>query len=113
MDFVFTRDIARANLLAATSDIREGVYNVASGTETSLLELAQALLTVMGSDLEVEFGPARAVNGVTRRLADTAAARRDLGFHAEVSLLDGLSELVDWWRPIRAEITEGAAVTVA
>ena len=51
MDFVYTADIARANVLAAASDVTEGVYNVASGTETSLLELAEALLRVMGSDL--------------------------------------------------------------
>ena len=82
MDFVFTRDIARANLLAATSDVVEGVYNIASGTETSLLQLAEALLEAMDSDLSVEHGPERAVNGVTRRLADTSAARRDLGFSA-------------------------------
>ena len=53
----------------------EGVYNVASGTETSLLELAEALLRAMDSDLHVEHGPDRAVNGVVRRLADTSAAR--------------------------------------
>ncbi len=107
MDFVFTRDIARANLLAAAGDIREGVYNVASGTETSLLGLAEALLAAMGSDLAVEHGPERAVNGVTRRLADIEAARRDLGFAAEVPLEQGLRELVDWWRPLRAEIAAG------
>jgi len=113
MDFVFTRDIARVNLLAAASDVREGVYNVASGTETSLLELAQALLRAMGSDLDVEHGPERAVNGVTRRLADTTAARVDLGFEATVGLEDGLRELVEWWRPLRAEIAAGRALTKA
>ena len=71
MDFVYIGDVAAANLIAAQSDRTDVVYNVASGTETSLLELAQALLRVMGSDLTVEHGPARAVNGVTRRLADT------------------------------------------
>ena len=74
MDFVYTRDIARANILAAASDVSEGVYNIASGAETSLLELAEALLRAMDSDLRVEHGPERAVNGVTRRLADTTAA---------------------------------------
>jgi UDP-glucose 4-epimerase len=98
MDFVSVPDIARANILAAKSDIVEGVYNVARGEETSLLELAQALLRVMDSDLDVEFGPARAVNGVTRRLADISAAQRDLGFTAEIDLESGLRELVDWWR---------------
>ncbi|WP_263731796.1 NAD-dependent epimerase/dehydratase family protein [Cellulomonas sp. SG140] len=113
MDFVFTRDIARANLLAAASDIRDGVYNVASGTETSLLELAQALLRAMDSDLEVEHGPERAVNGVTRRLADTTAARVDLGFEATVGLEDGLRELVEWWRPQREQIAAGRALSGA
>ena len=107
MDFVFTRDIARANILAATSDVTEGVYNIASGSETSLLGLAEALLEAMDSDLEVEHGPERAVNGVTRRLADTSAAQRDLGFTAEVPLAEGLRELVEWWRPLREEIAAG------
>lgn len=104
MDFVFTRDIARANVLAATSDVTEGHYNVASGRETSLLELATTLLRAMGSDLSVEHGPERAVNGVVRRLADTRAARRDLGFAASVGLEEGLRELVEWWRPLRSQV---------
>src|SRR4051812_47934119 len=84
MDFVFVPDIARANVLAARSAATDDVFNVASGVETSLVGLAEALLGVMGSDLSVEHGPARAVNGVTRRLADTSRARDALGFEAEV-----------------------------
>lgn len=104
MDFIHTRDVARANILAAGSGVREGVYNVASGEETSLLELAEALLRAMDSGLQVEHGPDRAINGVVRRLADVSAARLDLGFAAETGLEDGLRELVDWWRPLRSEI---------
>jgi UDP-glucose 4-epimerase len=104
MDFIHTRDVARANILAAGSGAREGAYNIASGEETSLLELAQALLRAMDSELQVEHGPDRAINGVVRRLADTSAARLDLGFTAETGLEDGLRELVDWWRPLRSEI---------
>jgi len=109
MDFVYTTDIARANVLAAGSDVVDGVYNIASGTETSLVALARALLRAMDSDLEVEHGPERAVNGVSRRLADVGAARRDLGFTAEVGLQDGLRQLVAWWRPLREEIAAGRA----
>ena len=101
MDFVYITDVARANLLAATADVTDEVYNVATGVETSLGGLARALLEVMGSDLEPEYGPERAVNPVARRLASTEAAARDLGFKAEVSLHDGLAELVDWWRAAR------------
>ncbi|MGC5257562.1 NAD-dependent epimerase/dehydratase family protein [Gordonia sp. DT218] len=108
MDFVCVPDIARANVLAARSDIVEGTYNIASGTETSLLELAEALLKVMdATHLGVEHGPERAVNGVIRRLADTSAARRDLGFTATISLEDGLRQLVEWWTPLRDEIAAG------
>jgi UDP-glucose 4-epimerase len=101
MDFVYVGDIARANVLAAASDVTDEVFNVASGVETSLLELAQALLQVMDSDLTVVHGPPRAVNGVTRRLADTAAAHKHLGFEAQVGLLEGLTRLVNWWRSER------------
>lgn len=104
MDFIYTTDVARANVLAAASDIHEGIYNVASGTETSLLGMAEALLRAMGSDLSVEHGPERQVNGVVRRLADTSAAQRDLGFTSRVELEDGLRELSSWWLPLRQEI---------
>ena len=98
MDFVCVPDIARANILAACSDATDEVFNVASGQETSLAQLAAKLLEVMGSDLDVEFGPERAVNKVSRRLADTSAARERLGFSAEIGLEQGLAELVTWWR---------------
>src|SRR6476620_2082067 len=98
MDFVNTVDIARAHLLAAESDVTEGVYNVASGVETSLAELAYALLRAMDSDLPLEHGPERKVNGVTRRLASTEAAANDLGFRAQIDLETGLRDLVQWWR---------------
>ncbi|MCU1569007.1 MAG: Short chain dehydrogenase family protein [Pseudarthrobacter sp.] len=104
MDFVYTTDVARANVLAAASDATHGIYNIASGTETSLSEMAVTLLRAMDSDLAVEHGPERLVNGVVRRLADTSAAARDLGFKAEVDLEEGLRELVTWWKPLRGEI---------
>jgi UDP-glucose 4-epimerase len=102
MDFVYIPDVARANVCAAESDVTDAVYNIASGIETSLLQLAERLLAVMGSDLDVEFGPERSVNKVSRRLADTSAARSDLGFVASTDLDAGLRGLVEWWRAERA-----------
>jgi nucleoside-diphosphate-sugar epimerase len=101
MDFVHVADIARANILAARADVTDEVFNIASGTETSLKELAQALSEVMKSDLAPEHGPARAINGVTRRLADTRLAADRLGFRAELDLHQGLEGLVEWWRSSR------------
>jgi UDP-glucose 4-epimerase len=97
-------------VLAAEADVTDRVYNVASGTEVSLRGLAEALLRTMGSDLDVEYGPERAVNGVTRRLADTSAATRDLGFTAEIGLEEGLAELVEWWQAEKALGREPALV---
>ena len=103
MDFVYVEDIARANVLALASDVSDDVFNVASGRETSLRELAALLARVMGRPDDVEYGPERKVNAVPRRLASTERAERVLGFRAEVTLEQGLERLVKWWRATRNE----------
>jgi UDP-glucose 4-epimerase len=103
MDFVYVEDIARANVLGLASDVSDEVFNVASGTETSLNDLAAALSRVMGKHAAPEYGPARGVNPVPRRLASTAKAERMLGFRAQVPLDDGLRRMVDWWRSERIQ----------
>jgi UDP-glucose 4-epimerase len=102
MDFIYIDDVARANVLAAASAATDETFNVASGVETSLAELAALLLNVMESDLPVQHGPERGVNKVPRRLADTSLARDRLAFEAEVGIEDGLRRLVDWWRAEQA-----------
>ncbi|MGB3025036.1 NAD-dependent epimerase/dehydratase family protein [Paradevosia shaoguanensis] len=97
MDFINARDVSRANVLAAKADVTDEVFNVGSGEETSLRELADTLLRVMGSTLEPEYGPARKVNPVPRRLADVSRARKRIGFEASIPLEEGLRELVEWW----------------
>ena len=104
MDFVYIEDVARANVLALQSELADDVFNVASGTETSLNQLADALLRVMQSNLKPEYGPERKVNPVPRRLADTTKAEELLGFHARVGLDEGLTRLVDWWRANRTAV---------
>ena len=98
MDFVYIEDVARANLLAAKAAVTDSVFNIASGREVSLTELADTLLKVMGSSLRPEYGPARKVNPVERRLADVTQAKEALGFVAHVSLEEGLRRLVTWWQ---------------
>jgi UDP-glucose 4-epimerase len=105
MDFIYIDDIARANVLGLASDVSDEIFNVASGTETSLNDLAAALLRVMGSNLVPEYGPERKVNPVQRRLADTSKAERLLGFTSDVSLDEGLSRLVEWWKVNRSKIS--------
>ena len=98
MDFVHVEDIARANLLAATSAMTDSVYNIGTGVETSLNVLAATLLAVMQSPLRPGYAPPRKVNAVPRRLASIDNARRLLGFRARIALDDGLRSLVAWWR---------------
>lgn len=114
MDFVHVADIARANLLAMRSGVTDDSFNIASGTETSLLQLAQALAEVMGRpDLSPEFAPERSVNPVPRRLAATDKAERLLGFRSAITLEDGLRDLVDWWRDSRVpDAARAAAVAL-
>ena len=98
MDFVYIEDVAASNILALKSAVTDDVFNVARGEETSLNELACALLRVMRSNLTPEYGPERKVNPVSRRLADVSKAERLLGFRAQVGLEEGLGRLVDWWQ---------------
>lgn len=100
MDFIYIEELARANVLALKSDATDEVFNVASGVETNLNELAATLMKVMDADpgMTPEYGPERKINAVPRRLADTSKAKELLGFEAEVDLEEGLRRLVDWWR---------------
>jgi UDP-glucose 4-epimerase len=102
MDFVHVRDVARANILAASSTVTDAVYNVASGVETSLTDLARMLLEVMQSPMQPSHADARKINPVSRRLAATDLAQDEIGFRAQVGLEEGLRSLVAWWQQERA-----------
>jgi UDP-glucose 4-epimerase len=99
MDMVHVRDVARANILAAVAPSSDVALNVASGTETSLLDLARLLARVMGhGHLVPVHQEARSVNPVPKRLADVSKARELIGFTATHPLDEGIAELVGWWR---------------
>jgi UDP-glucose 4-epimerase len=98
MDFVYVEDVAHANILAATAHVTDAVFNVASGKETSLNQLADMLLRVMGSSLRPEYRLERKVNPVQRRLSDTDRASRMLDFKTTLPLEEGLKRLVTWWQ---------------
>jgi UDP-glucose 4-epimerase len=109
MDFVYVEDVARANILAAESNITDAAFNVASGVETSLNELATTLTRVMCADLTPQYGPERKVNPVRRRVADVHRAERLLGFRAHIGLEEGLRRLATWWNEERC-VKEGSHV---
>lgn len=97
MDFVYVRDVAKANIAALVSDISDETFNVGNCEETSLKELLQTLLKVNNSSLKPEYREANSVNPVSRRLADISAAKTKLNFEPSISLEEGLSELSRWY----------------
>lgn len=98
MDLIDVRDVARACILSAKAPVTDRVYNVGTGVETSLLDLARLMAADFGrSDLVPEHQPERGVNPVPRRLASCAAAADELGFRARIDIASGLRDLIDWW----------------
>jgi UDP-glucose 4-epimerase len=98
MDFVYIEDIAQANIIAMKTNAVDEVYNVGSEVETSLKELCNTLLEVMGTDIEPEYVSIpidRKKVEVRRRLADTKKIKQ-IGFRITHNLKDGLKKLVAW-----------------
>jgi UDP-glucose 4-epimerase len=104
MDFVFVDDVARANLLAAQSDVPDEAFNVGTGIQTSLNELCELLLRLTDSKLRPEYREARSVGNVKTRRASVEKAKRELGFEASVSLEQGLRQLIHWRQVVRQPV---------
>jgi UDP-glucose 4-epimerase len=108
MDFVYVGDVARANLLAAQSDVIDEVFNVGTGVQTSLNELCHLVLRLTDSRLKPEYREARKVANVQARRAAVEKAEKMLGFQAKVTLEKGLLELIRW-----RQIARGTSAVVA
>ncbi len=96
MDFVYVGDVARAYVMAAASDLTDVVFNLGTGVQTSLSDLCSLILKLKGSSLQPEHREIRKVGNVQRRKAAMALAASELGFQPEVSLEQGLRELIRW-----------------
>ena len=89
-DFIFVADVVRHLLAAmATSTAVPRVFNVCTGKETSILELAKALMSAAGRTVPLTHGPAR-VGDARVSLGDPSHAIEVLGIKAETALIDGL-----------------------
>jgi len=98
-DFVYVRDVARANVLALASDETDEFFNVGTGVQTSVRELCDTILRLKESDLKVEYKPYSEDDNrrlVKNRIGDTRKASDLLGFMAEYTLEDGLEALIEW-----------------
>jgi UDP-glucose 4-epimerase len=102
-DYVFVKDVARANVLASTvpslpgSDFDAPAFNIATSKQRSVLELAKSVGEVMQQKPTLEFAPPRA-GELSRSALDVSKAKAVLGWTPQYAFDDGLRELVDWFK---------------
>ncbi|MGZ4789748.1 MAG: NAD-dependent epimerase/dehydratase family protein [Terriglobales bacterium] len=110
-DFVSVHDIVQANLLAMARKEANGMaLNIGSGDPISVREVASALATALGVDIEPELTGKYRAGDIRHCFADITEARKVLGYEPKVKFNDGVRELVDWLREQRAEDRAAEAV---
>lgn len=97
-DFIYVQDIVRGLILCALSGKPGDVYNLASGVETSILELAEMINGLTDNSGGIEFRPKRDWDHSGRRFGSTLKSREEIGFEAQTSLREGLQKTIQWTR---------------
>lgn len=95
-DFIYIDDIIRGLISCALRGAPGEVYNLASGTQTSILDLATKINKLTGNTAPLDSHPGRDWDRSGKRFGSTEKARRELGFEARVTLQEGLSSTIDW-----------------
>jgi len=102
-DFVHVTDCAAANVCAMKAGATDRFYNVGTGIRTSIKEVAELVLDIMGSDVGIRYEP-QGVTFVKNRIGSTERARREIGFEAHMPLEEGLRTLVEWRDAHKVEV---------
>jgi len=97
-DFIFVEDIVNGLMSCATRGKPGGVYNIASGVETSIKQLAEMINKLTGNTAPLNILPRRDWDRSGKRFGSTEKARKELGFEAKVCLADGLEKTIEWTR---------------
>jgi nucleoside-diphosphate-sugar epimerase len=95
-DFVYVDDIVRGLILCATRGVPGEVYNLASGLETSIFDLAKLVNRLTNNNTPIEFAPKRVWDNSGRRFGSTLKAKEEIGFEAQVGVKDGLRRTIKW-----------------
>ncbi len=96
-DFIFVKDVVRANLLAAELQAAGEAFNICTGHETNLLDLLEELSELSPLQPTVRFEAPR-LGDIYRSQGNPEKAAAALGFRAGVSLADGLAQTVEWMK---------------
>ena len=94
-DFIHVSDVARANILSLKTETPFGFYNVGTGIKTSIKEVAEMILSICNSSIEIQYEP-EGKTFVQDRVGSIVASSTDLDFQAKTTLLDGLTDLINW-----------------
>lgn len=97
-DFIFVEDITRGLMACALKGELGEVYNLATGRETTILELATIINEYTGNKTPPDLRPARDWDRSGKRFASTEKAERELGFTSQVDIWEGLRRTVEWTR---------------
>ena len=109
-DFVSVRDVARACRLALEHPKAGGnVFNVGSGVQCRVADVARRMARILGKDIEPEIAGKYRVGDIRHCFPDISLARDVLGFRPEVTLEDGLLDLAAWLEGQIAEDRFGEA----
>jgi UDP-glucose 4-epimerase len=95
-DFIYVGDIVRGLFACAERGEPGGVYNLASGAETTIRELAERILELTGSSSTLDVLPPRDWDRSGRRFGSPEKANRELGFRAQTELDEGLRRTIEW-----------------
>lgn len=94
-DFVYVEDCAAANVCAMKADTTASFYNVGTGKRTSIKQLAEMLIELTGTDLEIQYEPA-GPTFVKNRIGCPKKATDETGFVSKVELRQGLKHVIEW-----------------
>jgi nucleoside-diphosphate-sugar epimerase len=103
-DFIFVEDMARGLMACALRGKPSEVYNLASGVETTIRELAERVNAIAGNKTPIAFAPPRDWDRSGQRFGDPSKAKAQLGFEAKVAHEDGLRRTIEWTKANRATI---------
>ena len=101
-DFIYVNDLCQAILLALESDVSGEVFQIATGIETSIAELAQMVQAIVGKEVGIRQAPARQ-GDIRKNYSTIAKVQRLLGWAPQVSLTEGLSRVYEWWRTLTSQ----------
>ena len=97
-DFIYVTDVARGLAACALHGVAGEAYNIASGVETSIRELATQIIALTGNTAGIELLPRRSWDNSGKRFGSTRKSEQVLGWKAEVPLDEGLARTVEWTR---------------